>query len=78
MSDTKEAAQAWRKRWELVNRHEIEELRRQTPDEKLVQLWTLMMAAREMNWNEQLQAEEESVRALWIKLRKAHGSQPNH
>ncbi len=69
MSDNRETVQAWRNRWKLVNQHEIEELRRQTPDEKLAQLWTLMMVAREMGWNEQLQEEDESVRALWIKLR---------
>ena len=74
METTKEAVQAWKKRWELVNEREIEELRRATPDEKLAQLWTLMMVAREMGWDEKLRDEEEPVRAMWIKLRKEHGA----
>jgi len=70
---TKEQLQERMRQWKLANDYEIEELRRTTPDKKLAQLWTLMMAAREMGWDEKLREEEEQVRALWIKLRKAHG-----
>lgn len=74
METTKEQLQERLRQWKLANQREIEELRRTTPDKKLAQLWTLMMAAREMGWDEKLREEEEPVRAMWIKLRKEHGA----
>jgi len=66
---TKEEAQAWKARWELVNRAEREELRNTPIDRNLRQLEVMAAAARELGWNERLAEEETMVRELWIRLR---------
>jgi len=68
---TRAQARAWKRRWRLVNQAEIEELRRTPMEQKLRQLAVLMASTDEMGWTEQLAAEEEQVRKLWIRLRKA-------
>jgi hypothetical protein len=64
---------AWKARWEAVNRHEIEELRRTPVALKLQQLATLMFAAKSQRWDPKLAREEEQVRSRWVALRQAYG-----
>ena len=73
METTKEQLQERMRQWKLVNEREKEELRTLSFDEKAERLWTLMMLAREMGWDEKLREEEEQVRARWNKLREIYG-----
>jgi len=59
---------AWRDRWRLVHDKEIEELRAMTIEERLRQLDTMFVLARELGWDEALAAEEEEVRERWSRL----------
>ncbi len=70
---SRKEARAWRKRWAAVNRAEIEELRRTTPEEKFRQLCALMESAKALGWARALAAEEAEVRERWMRLRKAYG-----
>lgn len=69
---TKDEAVAFRKRWELVNTAEREELRRTTLTKKLQQLASLMLSVKELNWQESLSEGETEVRERWNRLRKAY------
>ena len=64
-------AATFRDRWRRVNAAEIEELRRTPMETKLRQLAALMASCDAMGWTPKLAAEEEQVRALWIRLREA-------
>ena len=64
---------AWKKRWELVNQREIEELRAMSPEAKLRQLEALMRSVDQMGWREQLEEGVEEVRERWNKLRRIYG-----
>ena len=68
---SKTAAQAFRKRWKLVNEREVEELRSTTADMKLQQFNTLLAWARQLGWSEALNEGEWEVRERWARLRKA-------
>ncbi len=68
----KSDAVAFRRRWEMVNAFEEEELRALSVDEKLAQLAMLMRLARELDWTETLEREASKVRNRWNKLRKAY------
>ena len=70
---TKKQAREFKRRWEAVNRAEIKELRRSTPEEKLRQLFTMMEAARVFGWDKRVEAEEAEVRRQWKRLRRAYG-----
>jgi hypothetical protein len=70
---TREEAQAWQKRWELVNKAEREELRRTPMEQKLRQLAAMMAAARELGWTEKMAEEEGEVRERWMRLRRVLG-----
>ncbi len=65
-------AVAFRRRWEMVNAFEEQELRALSVDEKLAQLAMLMRLARELDWTEALEREASKVRNRWNKLRKAY------
>ncbi len=69
---TKKDADAFRKRWELVNTAEIEELRRTSVTKKLQQLSSLMLSVKELNWQEPLSEGEAEVRERWNRLRVAY------
>jgi hypothetical protein len=69
---TKAQARAFRKRWQLVNAREVEELRRTPLDVKLQQINTLMGWVQQLGWAEMLAQGEAEVRARWTKLRRAH------
>jgi hypothetical protein len=71
-SIAKADAVAFRKRWEMVNAIQEEELRGLSADEKLAQLSMLMTLAKELDWTESLEIEASEVRNRWNKLRKAY------
>ena len=65
------AAAQYRQRWALAHKRLIEELRATPMETKLDRLATLMESAREMGWSQSLGAEDETVRARWMALRRA-------
>jgi hypothetical protein len=70
---TKKEFAEWCDRWKLVNAAEIEELRNTQLEVKLRQLAALMASVKELGWEVALVAEEEEVRASWLRIRKAYG-----
>ena len=70
---TKAEAEAWKKRWRLVNELEVQELRSTSMDLKVRQLGTLMRLAFHLGWVDKLAAEEQEVRSRWQRLRKGYG-----
>ncbi len=70
---SKEEAQDYKRRWELANAAEIEELRSMTPTEKFHQLVALMASVDDAGWREALQEEEAEVRARWIRIKEFYG-----
>lgn len=69
---TKEEALAYKERYEAVNALDIEELRSMSDAEKLSQVAALMASVDQMGWREALAAEEEEVRELWVRLKRAY------
>ncbi len=69
---TKEEALAYKERYEAVNALEIEELRSMSDTEKLSQVAALMASVDQMGWRKALAAEEEEVRDLWVRLKRAY------
>jgi hypothetical protein len=69
---TKEEALAYKEGYEAVNALEIEELRSMSDAEKLSQVAALMASVDQMGWREALAAEEEEVRNLWVRLKRAY------
>jgi len=70
---TKEEAQAFTRRWELVTAAQRDELRKMPPDERLRRLNALYVYAREMGWNTRNPEEEARVRETWLALRRYYG-----
>lgn len=70
---TKAEGKAWARRWRLVNKREIEELRRTPMEVKLLQLALLMDSADEFGWETNREEEVNEVRERWKKLRQAYG-----
>ncbi len=69
---TREEALEFKRRWELVNEAERQELRETTPAKKLRQLATLMEWVKNFGWSEALKSEEKEVRERWIKLKRLY------
>lgn len=69
---TKSEAMAFKKRWEIENAFEKEELRIISTDEKLEQLIMLMTSAKELGWTGVLEGETGEVRDRWNVLRKVY------
>jgi hypothetical protein len=69
---TKEEAIAYKEGYEAVNALEIAELRSMSDAEKLSQVAALMASVDQMEWREALAAEEEEVRELWVRLKRAY------
>jgi len=67
---TRSEAEAYRRRWAIVNAAEREELRSTPMAEKLQQCAALMESARRLPPDERLAEEVERVRERWIRLRK--------
>ena len=64
----KEEVKAWKKRWEMVNEVEKEELRKTSLNEKYSQLISLMAWVPEFGWEEALEQEAKLVRERWQEL----------
>jgi hypothetical protein len=64
-------ARAWKKRWEVVNSMEIEELQQTSMEVKMRQLGSMMALARELGWAERMAEGEADVRERWNRLRRA-------
>lgn len=69
---TKAEAEAYRRRWQLVNDAEREELRHTSVEQKFRQLAVLMGSCDALGRTEQLAQEEEDVGVLWIRLWKVY------
>jgi hypothetical protein len=69
---TKEEALDYKEGYEAVNALEIEEIRSMSDAEKLSQVAALMASVDQMGWREALAAEEEEVRDLWVRLKRAY------
>ena len=66
---TRKEAQAFRRRWEMVNAAEQAELRATPLDDKLRQLAALMASVQSLGWTDVLAKEETEVRVRWNRLR---------
>ena len=71
---TRTEATAWRERWRLVNEAEIHELRSTPLDRKMEQLAAMMEAGDLFPISSMEIAENERVRATWIRVRKVLGA----
>ncbi len=69
---TKDEADAFRKRWEIVHTAEIEELRRTPLSKKMQQLSSLMLSVKELDWHKALSEGESELRERWNRLRMAY------
>lgn len=67
---TKEEAQAWMRRWRIVNDAERRELQSMSSEAKLLQLERLMRTARLLNWKTSTEEEDEAVRQRWMRLKE--------
>jgi hypothetical protein len=67
---SKEEAQAFRARWQLVNAREIEELRNTSLDVKWQQFNTLLRWVDQFGWGSELAKDEGLVRERWARLRR--------
>lgn len=63
------------KRWQMVQDRLAREAAAATLDDKLAQLESLMSSVDDFGWREKLSADDDWVRALWMKVRlaRAHG-----
>jgi hypothetical protein len=66
---SRKEAQAFRRRWEMVNAAERAELRATPLDDKLRQLAALMASVQALGWTDVLAREEAEVRIRWNRLR---------
>jgi hypothetical protein len=69
---TREEAQAFKRRWELVNKAEKEELAATPVAHKFRQLAALMTSAGKFGWPNNRETEEAQVRNRWARLRRAY------
>ncbi len=67
---TREAAQASKRRWEIVNAAEREELGATPVQHKFRQLAALMASAAQFGWTQTTEAEDDQVRERWARLRR--------
>jgi hypothetical protein len=71
---TVDDVRAWAERWREVERAEIAELRSTPPELKLRQLDALAQSASLFDWSSS-DEENETVRELWMTLRRRSGIQ---
>lgn len=69
---TKEEALAYKAGYEAVNALEIAELRSMSFEARFEHAAALMDSARQMGWAAALSAEDDNVRELWIRLKRAY------
>lgn len=67
---TRTQAEAFRKRWQRVERAELAALRRSSMEERLKTLAALMASARTVGGSRRLAAEDAAVRRRWSRLRQ--------
>jgi hypothetical protein len=67
---TEAQAQAFQKRWAILDAAEREELVSTSMTLKFRQLAVLMASAQKLGWTEELAAEEDEVRKRWARLRQ--------
>ncbi len=65
---------AYKRRWQLVEEREIEELRAATPEHKMRQLAALMASVDAMGWRKSLEEDDLRIWKTWQKLRERLGS----
>lgn len=68
---TRDEGKAWQARWDALRRRELDELRTMTSAEKFRRTAALFESAVAFGPNESRASEEQEVRDLWIRLRKA-------
>lgn len=73
MKMTKEEAQAFKKRWELVNAAEREELASTPMMLKFRQFAVLLASAGQFAWTKEMEEAEKQVRERWARLRRVYG-----
>lgn len=73
LSMTPKDAQAWQRRWRTVNAHRVVEVRAMSMDEKVRQLSELMSMHVSAKWIQKREAEVQTIRQRWAKLREAYG-----
>lgn len=66
---TRVEAEAFKRRWAVVNAAEEEELRSTPLAAKLLQTAALMESAKQLRWDPR-DSEEEAVRLRWLRLRE--------
>lgn len=64
----RDEARAWLARWKEVNAVTLAEDLALTPEEKLYELESLMESADLFDWPAAGEAEDERVRAIWMRL----------
>jgi putative transcriptional regulator len=69
---TREEAQAYKRRWNIVNAAEREELASLPMAHKFRQVAALLASAGTLGWTEDRAAGENLVRERWSRLRKEH------
>jgi hypothetical protein len=69
---TKAEGRAFRRRWQLVNAREEEELRSTSLEVKWQQFNALLRWAHRLGWTEALGEGEAEVRERWARLRKGY------
>ena len=70
---TREQAEVFRRRWQMVNDAEKEELRTTPVEVKLRQLAALMASAKALGWDTVPETGEVLGPDLWRRLRQAYG-----
>lgn len=71
---TKEEAILFKQRWQLVNDHVNEEVRRMPVSVKLQQLAVMFAAGQSLGWADKQREGETEVRERWVRLKeRAHG-----
>jgi len=69
---TKSEVRRWLSRWKAVEARQRREAQNMTPTEKLEECARLFAWVKAFRWNRRLQAEEQQVRDLWTRLRRAY------
>jgi hypothetical protein len=69
---TTEDGRAFKRRWQLVNQMEIEELRQSAAETRLRQFFTLQSWTRSFGWQSALEEGLDEVRRRWALIRKRY------
>jgi hypothetical protein len=70
---TRQEIEAWRRRWQLMNELELEELRSTPPEECLRQLEAMYASVDVLGCRAALEEGEAEVRGRWIRLKDRYG-----